>query len=371
MKRLTQLFLLLPLIWAAGCQKETVQQGNEVTVDKGEATVHIHTSLADPFATSKAPYQEETFSNGFNYGIYVCDNETTASKHKSNSWNLMASFTKGNDEQEGAWSYYYIDNLNTGSLISNGYDNITITDKVVASHHVTADLYAYAPYIAEAYESNPTSIPFVIADNIRDQADLMYAVENDADNPTNKGLDPLSEGEEPLEAHFTFRHAMALLAFEFEIKNYLSTTNTSTYKLSSITVKRTAAANETKLIKKGTFNAITGGLSGNNVSDIKVINDVSIIHKEGADGIAYLLLAPTEVEDDALEFTFTMLGANVSLPPFVLKKEFLKHGDSNDYGFQPGYKYTFKFTLDNYLYLDGITINETWSDINDLDVIEI
>lgn len=375
MKRLIELTLLLPLLWAAGCQKETSTPGDKTSGEVGEATVKIHASLASPNNSTKAVILEDNIPDGFSYGLFVCTNNTQDQKHKLNSWNLKATYKAGSDETDGKWTYQYIDNLNLGTLTTSSYENITITDR---EDHKPADLYAYAPYISGAFSTDPTRIPFTIENNIINQADLMYAEEN-SDPQKNKGLDPLSEDE--LEADFTFKHALTLLAFEFRIKNHVSNTNTSNYILRSISVKNTKKGTEgckAKLYNQGLYNAVENKFSftvNNEVETIEVNqSELLISHKDnGPDLTAYMLLVPTDVNDDELEFTFKLSAENsVPLPPFVLKKEYLKHSDDETtYGFKGGYKYTFKFTLDDFLYLNGTIIDEWAEEEEELTPIEI
>lgn len=366
MKRKTQLFLLLSLLWAAGCQKEASHQSNEGSREEREAMVQIHASLSKPTNATKAIIKGATIPDNFSYGIFVCmsNDETYKKKHKDNSWNLKASY-KANEEEEGTWSYQYV-NPADGSLNENSYNNITITAR---EGHEHADLYAYAPYTAytadDYKQSGPTAIPFSIANNNKDQLDLMYAVENTS--PTeNKDLDPESETEF-LEANFTFKHALALLVFEFEIKNHNNAFSTK-YLLNNITIKKINPENNTEahLYKSGYFNAITPtfyNCSEVDALSVSITNDLgdnfAIIPVEGGpDATAYVALVPTKVEDDELEIVITLNSHKTK--PFVIKKEYLRH-DGGEFGFQGGYKYTFSFTMDNYLYLDDFSISE-WDD---------
>ncbi len=377
MKRITQLLLLLPLLWAAGCQKEAPRQENEGTEKRDEAVVKIHASLANPANATKAIIHGTDIPDGFTYGIFVCKAGTTDTPHKANSWNVSASFTAGTEGEEGRWSYQYI-NPATNILAPTQYDNITITAPLVGAPE--ADLYAYAPYITKADGNNPqkniafdpTAIPFAISQEIRKQDDLMYAEENATD--VNKGLNPLSESNEPLKANFTFKHALALLAFEFEIKNY-SSSYSSSYRLKSITVKKkNPEANTTaQIYRSGTFNAITGNINYDDCTSVDALTvsqltpggESPIINPNklpAADHIAYMALVPTELEDDELEVLFVFNETDrITAKPFVIKKQYVKHGDGETYGFQGGYKYTFRFTMDNYLYLKDFDI-EPWDD---------
>ena len=66
-----------------------------------------------------------------------------------------------------------------------------------------------------------------------------------------------------------------------------------------------------------------------------------------------MAMIPTPIEDDELQFIVTF--NNRTVRPFVLKKEYLTHEDGETVGFEGGYKYTFRFTLDNYLTLTDFT----------------
>jgi hypothetical protein len=377
MKRKTQLFLLLSLLWAAGCQKEASHQSNEGSREEREAMVQIHASLSKPTNATKAIIQGTTIPDNFSYGIFVCmsNDETYKKKHKDNSWNLKASY-KANEEEEGTWSYQYV-NPADGSLNENSYNNITITAR---EGHEHADLYAYAPYTAytadDYKQSGPTAIPFSIANNNKDQLDLMYAVENTS--PTeNKDLDPESETDF-LEANFTFKHALVLLAFEFEIKNYNNLFSTK-YLLNNIVIKNKKPENyKAHLYKSGSFNAITGEFY--NCTEVDALS-VNVSNADGSsmyiypvegkpDATAYFALVPTQVEDNELEIEITL--NNHKTKPFVIKKENLRHnGEGDEFGFQGGYKYTFSFTMDNYLYLTDFTITEWDDQVYPLETVEI
>lgn len=367
MKRLIQLFLLLPLLWVAGCQKEVSEQRIAETGTVGEKTVKIQATLAEPKAVSKALVLGESFFNGFDYGIFVCDHGTPYSRHKQNSWNLKASYQINGDNNEGVWSYQYIDNLREGTLTSNQYENITITDKQDNDNlHVTADLFAYAPYVPKAYKNDPTRIPFTIARDITKQNDLMYAEEN-GDPAKNKGLDPLTEGDDPLEVSFTFKHALALLAFDIQELNNNGDSDASTYMLNSIKVNSVNAetGSTSKLYNGGYFNALDGSFNcaGYEAKSITVIQGSGFVISPNNQRLAYMVLVPTEIEDNELEFVFTMnTGAPMELHHYRLKKADLLHSDGSRAGFKGGYKYTFHFTLDNYLYLNDIEISDSWEE---------
>lgn len=366
MKPLIQILPLLLLCLSVGCQKEISEEG-EATRDGG-TIVQINAALAGRTNATKAIIGDTEFPDKSTYGIFVCKNGGYE-KHKLNSWNLAAVYNVNQETLTGKWSYYYVADQRKGGLSDYGYDFITITAR---QDHSAADLYAYAPHITEAFENGPEAIPFTIAERLADQADLMYAVEN-ADPDQNKGLDP--EGDDPLVANFTFQHAMSQLVFTFKLKN-----NNTLYQLNKIVVKKAKENTTAKLLREGTFNAIDGTFAGEDVDSLFVsykgawsVAPINIDSKDNA-AIARMLIPPTVVEDDELVIEFYMNDKPQIVRPFLLKKEYLKHGDNSQYGFQSGYTYTFNFTMDNYLYLNGIAIDDTWKEAdseNQLKDIEI
>lgn len=370
MKRSILLLALLPLLGAAGCQKETSNSWSESQWSIHEMPVNIHAYLADSFGATKAIVQGTDIPDKFSYGLFVCENGETDIAHKKNSWNLKSSYAAGLEGEAGTWSFQYVENYNSGVLSANAYDHITITAKEKEQRNITADLYAYAPHIQGTF--NPTAIPVSIASNIEDQADLMYAIEN-TDPDQNKNLDPLS-GDGDLEANFTFKHALALLAFEFKIKNYGTYSNS--YYLQAIRIDKASSQTSAELYGSATFNAIDGSFNAKE-DDKKDNLEINFNQKfshtsQESDLTAYVALVPTQIEDDELivNFIFNSAPNGMEVKPFVLKKNYVKHNDGDTYGFQGGYKYTFRLTLDNYLFLDGFTVG-TWEEGEPLQDIEI
>lgn len=337
------------------CTKETDRSRNDTAV-------RIQASISSREASTKAPVIGSAFPNNGSYGIFVCKNGTTTTAHKFNSWNIRASYT----ESDG-WNYYYVSNLSSGAVASTGYDHITLTARDDAA---TADLYAYSPYVQSAYSAGPTAIPYSIAENIDNLTDLMYAQENMT--PDNTDLDPLSVSD--LSATFTFKHAYSLLAFRFKLghDSYTGGYGTgTTYNLTKITVTLddpdSDGSTTAKLYTSGTFNALTGSFNagGTEVSSLSVTYPTfgdwkRTINSASTYATAYMVLVPTDVADDELVFTFTVNGQ--VLQPFKLQRLQLLHNDSSTYGFRPGFKYTFNFTLDNYLFFDGFTVSDVWDD---------
>lgn len=335
---------LAAVLMAASCTKTGAGQK--------EKELHINAALADQSVVTKQGRPlvgVTTITNGFTYGLFVCQEGTTdkAHAHKNNSYNLKASY----NGTYNVWNYYYVSNFSSGAVSSEARDKVTLTARQDA---VKADIYAYAPYVEGAYNGGPEAIPYNINysfynnTDLNYEFDLMYAVENAGS--ANKGLDPEADG--PLNATFSFRHALSLLRFK------ITPISSGSLYYSRITATLTPGATVTKLYKSGTFNAITGSFNeeGAVTAESIIQGNIDDVSRYG-----YFLIVPTEVEDDELYFTFRFEGYGSDLQPFYLKKEHVKHSDGT-YGLKGGYIYTFNLTLDNYLYLDGITISEDWTD---------
>lgn len=354
------LLISLVFILSAACSKEQSRYGEE-------AVVHIRQSVSSCEEVTRAPIIGASFPDNSTYGIFVCKHGSTTTTHKSNSWNIKSLYT----ESFPGWNYYYVSNLSNGTVATAGYDHITLTAR---EDGYTADLYAYAPYLRAAYASNITSIPYIIDNEINNQIDLMYAEENintyndsTLGQDGNENLSPLSDSD--LSASFTFRHAFSLIAFRFKLQNDSSTGGfgkSTDYHLSNISVSLNDpdadGVTTAKLYSSGTFNAINGSFNGDGVeeSTLSVTYDTyyTIINSASSYLTAYMLIVPTQVENDELVFTFTV--DDQILSPFFLKKAYVQHGDSS-YGFRSGFMYTFNFTLDNYLFFDGFTVSSEWT----------
>lgn len=363
MNRKINILMLVSLL-AVACSKQLPGQSGAV-----ETPVHIEAGLLSNKMGTKGPITDTNFpdaaasttsAGAATYGIFVCENGTLDTPHKSNSWNLRAAHYPDDDPSTPDWRYTYVGNLSTGALASGDYDDLSITSHPEGK---TADLYAYAPYIQDAYRNTPQAIPFTMNGSMVSQIDLMYAVENLTN--ANSALDPR---ESSLNATFTFRHAFTLLEFKFKLR--VNGTFTSLNRINvSLNDPDDDGITSGKIYTSGTFNAVTGTFNSCNA-----VNSYSVTYPNsyatGATDInsatieasAYLMLVPTQPENDELVFRFTIGG--LTLQPFYLKKSQLLHSDGITYGFQSGFTYTFHFTLDNYLYLDGIDIEDGWGSVS-------
>jgi hypothetical protein len=251
----------------------------------------------------------------------------------------------------------YTVSLADGALDENNSPHFVLTSRPDVNEG--ADLYAYSPWMQEAWQSGPTAIPFTAGQ------DVMYAVQNApayvpgaSPDRKNTNLNPALDTP-PLKATFYFRHMMARLVFCFRLVN-----EPTSYEVTTIRVTdQNPAGGTAKLIASGTYNAIEGtfnpGLEEAQSCDFNVPNTERLISSSTTERTMSLLLVPTSIStDDELSFTFIMADGD-KFPPFVLKKEQVRHADDT-YGFRAGYTYTFHFTLDNYVYFNGFSIDENW-----------
>lgn len=325
---------------ASGCTREPLAPGDG-------AVVQVHAAIDANAESTKAPISGTAFTDKTSYGIFVCEHGSTTVAHKANSWNLRAYYTDAD-----SWRFSYVGTLSSGALSSSSFADLVL---MANEEETTADLYAYAPWTQNAYAKTPAAIPFSVAG----QEDLMYAQQNLANE--NAGLDPAASA--PLHAAFSFKHAYALLCFRFKLKNQ---GNGTAYLLSNIKVTKDPGATTAHLYTSGSFNALTGTFNLDECVDGSTFNvnyntqswNYTYISSATDYTMFSLMLVPTAVADDELTFTFTV--NDKVLQPFVLKADQVLHGDGVTAGFQPGYRYVFNFTLDNFLYFDGFNV-ESWS----------
>lgn len=311
-----------------------------------EAVVEIMTAV-DGEVSVKGPLSTTVE----NYGIFACLHEDIPAvfePFKVGTYNVRAN----------AGSFSYVANPTDGALDAKSSGKFVLTARADVSE--SADLYAYAPWTQDAYLGGPTQIPFTIG------TDLMYAEQNlpgyvpgAEPDKKNTELNPALDTP-PLKATFYFKHAMARLVFKFKLKN-----EPTTYVITHITARdNDPAGGSATLYSSGTFNAVTGTFNSDLVETTENVKLVSSLYgtvsSATTEATISMLIVPTPVSvDDELSFIFTLANGETFLP-FVLKKEHVKHSD-HSYGFQAGYTYTFHFTLDNYVYFNGLTIDESWS----------
>ena len=334
------------LVTASACTKQPAgEQG---------AVVEIRTAIEGATADTKTIVTGTDFPNwngradepAGTFGIFSCVHEDVPSEyvaHKPATYNARG-YKTGNNLR-----YHYVATAGSGMLEGEYSNRFILTQR---KDDKTADLYAYAPWSVDAWESGPTAIPF---ETIK-QYDWMYAVENnrpyltpiDANDRENSDLDPAGTD---LKASFYFRHAMAQVRFEFRL---LNTPTDYLVRLASVT--RSPGA---PLYSAGTFNAITGALENLEETDSFTPELHEWIRSTSPTAIS-ILLVPGEIgPTDELTFTFTANGQ--TLTPFVLTRDRVAHGDGVTYGLQAGYTYTYHFTMDNYIFFDGFTVSTDWT----------
>lgn len=314
------------------------------------------------------------------FGLWICDHYTGSYTDGSNPYteyalrynNIRAS-RSGN-----TWYYNYFG--------YTGFPTLYITPKDENRDDVTdvsADIFAYAPYQDSA---TPESVPFSIAGG----TDVMFAAENGVDNldidPADLDANPRYTQNGPLgrtlEVPLTFTHALALLEFDFWVKNRWynhpdENGNALGYTLNSIKVTRREGGHP--LYTSGKMNAMRSGLlydltesASVTVSGLAPHNGGTITvgsgnYSPGTAAKAYILQVPSQAgetySDGDYTFEFHFSGQTYPVT-FTLLREHIRHADGTTYGFQPGYRYTFKFEIDNYVHFEGVTVGE-WETVEE------
>ena len=336
--------------------------------------------------------------DGTSFGLFVCEHYDGSYTDGTNPYtpyalnynNIKAVRTGGRDNVagDGVWNYTYYTYTNLTELYLKGTDenNDHITD-------VNADIFAYAPY--QASVTTPEYVPFSVASAM----DVMYAAQN-PDPVANKDIDPGNPAYHvtnpaKVEVPLTFTHALSLLEFCFTLKNplanhsYVAEPTTENgiqgigqsyardYTLDFIKIERTAGAQH-PLHVSGVMNAMTGGT----LSELQDASSLTVseraLQKHGYSatnyvhvspssnpGKAYILQVPSQegesYQDGDYLISFKFTGQDFPVT-FTLLREHLMHADGTTCGFQPGYKYSFNFVIDNYVHFEGITIGE-WETI--------
>lgn len=297
---------------------------------------------------------EAQFPAKSTYGLFICDHVTDTPnpyiEHAPNYNNIKAN----KEGSASKWMYSYDDKFQFPVIFLAG-------KKDDADMSVGADIFAYAPYNKNVI--SPECIEF----DILLQDDIMYAIQN-CDPSVNKDIDPLGDGSE-VEVPLTFAHALTLLEFNLELKNDKfnhpdGEGALNGYSVDKITISKTSTA-DCPLYSGGTLNAVDGVLTPKyDVESLTVKCAHTTSRKDNKINLkAYLLLVPTEPDDEEYIFSFHL--NNIVLNSvYHLKKEHLKHGDSNEYGFKAGYKYTFNFIIDNYIRFTGVEFGK-WTTVEE------
>lgn len=376
--------LIIPLacLLAASCGVKT-----------GPESADLSVALSFEPIVMQAPETKQTIvgtqmPNESTYGLFVCkhyDGSYTDGSNPYTPYALNYNNVKA-ARSSGIWYYTYFGYTNLKEFYLKGtdddYDNVT---------DYNADIFAYAPYVQNM--PNPEAIPF----SITSATDVMYAAQNN-DPSANKNIDPATAGSgtpRKLEVPLTFSHALALLEFDFRLKNPntnhsiaidpdtgdeidMPTNASKSYTLDYIMIERTDGAHH-PLYVSGKMNAMTGGtlselatasaitVSGGNLNSNNTGGSVTV-YSASNPARAYFLQVPSQDGDEPYAdedylISFKFAGQNFPVT-FPLLREHIMHSDGTTCGFKAGYKYTFNFLIDNYVHFEGVTVGE-WETVEE------
>ena len=353
MKGKTYILALIALL-SVSCD----MSDNDISIRQKGVYLNIQSSVKTD--DTKSAITGTQLPNGTTFGLFICDHHASSGPNPYREHSPQYNNIKA-ERRNSQWMYSYAG--------YKAFPTIFVLEKKDENDvPIKADIFAYVPYLPDI--KTPESIPF----NINEQKDLMYAVENN-DPAKNKEIDPAASGTE-VDIPLTFAHAFALLEFNILLKNEQynhpdgNGTAIRNY-LSSIQVRKNGNMNadDIHLYSTGMMNAIDGSLSSLQEASYLDFSkgNIGIDNNKVSGGrrmiTARMLLVPAEPDDDEYIFSFTFDKSTINTE-FVLKKEHLRHGTTDQFGLKAGYKYTFNFELDNYIRFKDVSFGE-WSTVEE------
>lgn len=270
-------------------------------------------------------------------------------KHSDNSQSFEPYGAYNNismQKDEDQWNFYF---NGTGTPSP---DLFVMSDKDLNN----MDVYAYSPWSQGC--TSPDRVSFSVnLQTYYNMDDFLYAVENSSD--ANKNISTSDGTAHTVKLHF--RHFFALI--RIGIKNRYSVvgeTGKSEF-VNGVGLQLMNPNAKTKLYSRGYYNALTGSVCEGTMVE-QMDHFLSSMVPFDASKYSYIDIPvpPTEVEDDALQIYLTI--NNVKHPTaYTIKASDVLHTDGTK-GLKSGFVYTFYFTYDNYVRLDNVQIQDTWTD---------
>lgn len=352
MKMKYPVFLLLAL-GAAACVRPA-----QTDIPSDARRVELVCRIDDRVET-RADGDPVPFTYNNSLGLFICDHSDADpnpfTPHAAGYTNISAYKGSGAND----WSFRYGGYNNS---LSSLYIRVKKDDET--DEPILTDFFAYAPYTDGI--TNPHSIPFNLtgANSIKDP---LWCIENAS--PTINKLINISEvAGETLTVPLTFRHALAQIACEVTIRNtqYLHPDGDGRAVWPNVAMSLVKANPNAHLYTSGSMDGFDGSLKRLNGATSITLGSVGYYNNPSSPTqTAYTQFVPTQPGEDYAdgdyEFHFR-IGDLDSPVTFPLLREHIRHGTSDVYGFQPGYRYTFHFIIDNYVHFSGLTFG-TWEDV--------
>jgi len=338
--------IALPLAVILALAGSSCTKGLSVT--EGGSEVSLDVAIA-PHGETKGIVNGANFPSGTTMGLFICKHEAGEPKEfvaYSAKYNNIRAYQTSSTTASPVWSYTY---NGTGTSFS------TLFLLMPQTGEKAADFYAYAPFISGV--TKPTSIPFNLQQRYDNLPDLMYAVENATD--TNRNITP--DGK-PISISYHFVHKLAWIRCQFYLKNDdqsgtlgpgSSSSSQNYCTVNSIKIRRKSGA-ATPLYESGEFNGIKGNFEDESgASTLVAADSLQVTHGYtfGTKGNTYdLLIVPKPYTDGDYELVFKIDGKELETT-YPIKVGDVTHSDGTTVGFKEGYRYTFKFTYDNYQHI--------------------
>lgn len=340
----------------ASCTTEDELTADD-TMHRSELLVNASIAAGGSWAedpSTRAVVTGTTPSNNFTFGLFACEHEDAPGTFVPFSGNEdYRNLRAIRSSNKWLWSF----ESSTGATFTPLY---FITDDT--SKHL--DFYAYAPYKSGVRLNHGYDF------KINDQTDVMWASYGQGGptgEPTN--IDCAIVKKTPIPLNIQFHHALARIVFHFkQVYNENGGSNVThdpdfdnhdNY-ISSIVLQKSDQS-QTYLYMDGNVNLLTGEVTPlvpPTYGTSQTISYNNTIFNTTYNS-ANLLLYPIEYQQDGdfvVKFTFN---SNTVLS-YSLNKADITHEDGT-VGFQSGYVYHLYFVFENYIRLDHVVINDTWT----------
>lgn len=350
---------LIASLALVSCSAEDGLTSNETPTCRSELQVNASIASSEGWTedlSSRAVVTGTTPANNFTFGFFACDHEETPATFVPFSGNEdYRNLRAIRSSNKWLWSF----ESSTSATFNPLYFITDNTDK-----HL--DFYAYAPYKSGVRLNHGYDF------KIDDQTDVMWASYGQGGavdgTPTNRDCTIVPKGTIPL--NIQFHHALARIVFHFKQVYNENNGSDATHDpdfddhknyISSIVLQKSDQS-QTYLYMDGNVNLLTGEVSPLNpptYGTSQTISYAGTTFNTNYNNTADLLLYPIEYQQDgdfSVKFTFN---TNTVLS-YSLKKSDITHANGT-VGFQSGYVYHLYFVFENYIRLDHVVINDTWT----------
>lgn len=306
---------LLPVFFS--CEKEVPVKNAAETLLSLNAVIDVPGLQID---TKGNYYDGNTFKDNDSIGLVILAEGSDTVEFQTGYGNIKATYSSKQ------W-IFSIGGKDTSALVLTA-----------RSDNKRAVVYAYAPYVS----GDPRNITIRTSDDIA----YMYAKESGG-----IVIDPAVTSDTTVT--LSFNHMLSRLRFKLRLEN-----SGSDQKWDYVDIKRNSTGS-TNLFSEGTYNALSMTLTGTTKTDSLRVSCGSRTLTTAADSCEMLLIPCSPYDGGSYSVVFGIDG--VAYEHVISLNDVLHTVSGSAYQpFQPGYMYTFDFTLDNYVHFKGL-VSGGWS----------